>query len=176
MFTSFDENDFWKAIQEKDYTSLKINTVSSILNDPTFARGETNKVLRILDEKVPEIFEEEVKLDYEERLERSAWDKRYFTKLTYWFQENFAKSRVGYIKEVGQAVHQDTARQYNKSDNQPPAQPEVPKSEEGQQRGRRENPTQAPAVKREKLPLAGVIAAVAALVLVVVCLIKFLAK
>ena len=49
MFTSFNENDFWKAIQEKDYTSLKINTVSSMLNDPTFARGETEKVLAILD-------------------------------------------------------------------------------------------------------------------------------
>ena len=75
MFTSFDENDFWKAIQEKDYTSLKINTVSSMLNDPTFTRGETEKVLEILDDKVPEIFEEEITLDYEERLERSAWDK-----------------------------------------------------------------------------------------------------
>ena len=111
-FTSFDENAFWKAIEEKDYLSLKVNTVSSMLDDPTFARGETKRVLKILNDKVPEIFETEIKLDYEERLERSAWDKRYFTKLTYWFQENFAKSRIPYIKEVGRAVHQDTRNSF----------------------------------------------------------------
>lgn len=112
-FTAFDENVFWTAIEKKDYLRLKVNTVSSMLQDPTFARGETEKVLKILEEKVPEIFEEEVHLDYEERLERSAWDKRYFTKLTYWFQENFAKSRIDYIKEVGRVVHRDTEQEYN---------------------------------------------------------------
>lgn len=175
MFTSFDENDFWKAIQEKDYTSLKIHTVSSMLNDPTFTRGETEKVLEILDDKVPEIFEEEITLDYEERLERSAWDKRYFTKLTYWFQENFAKSRVGYIKEVGQAVHRDTARKYNESINRRPAQP-APKSGVSQQGGHTANPTHAPAAKEKPFPVLGVIAAVAALVLVVAFLVKLLSK
>lgn len=175
MFTSFDENDFWKAIHEKDYTSLKINTVSSMLNDPTFARGETEEVLKILDDKIPEIFEEEVRLDYEERLERSAWDKRYFTKLTYWFQENFAKSRVAYIKKVGQAVHQDTAQKYNESINHRPAQ-SAPKPSVSQQGGHIENPTQAPEAKGKKLPVLGVIAAVAALVLVVAFLIKLLSK
>lgn len=175
MFTSFNENDFWKAIQEKDYTSLKINTVSSMLNDPTFARGETEKVLAILDDKVPEIFEEEVKLDYEERLDRSAWDKRYFTKLTYWFQENFAKSRVGYIKEVGMAVHQDTAQKYNESINRRPSQP-ASKPAGSQQGGRTANPTQAPVAKGKQFPVLGVLAAVAALVLVVVLIVKFLSK
>lgn len=28
MFTSFDEKVFWKAIEEKDYTCLKVNTVT----------------------------------------------------------------------------------------------------------------------------------------------------
>lgn len=112
-FIAFNENDFWTAIEKKDYLRLKVNTVSSLRQDPTFATGETEKVLKILEEKVPEIFEEEVHLDYEERLERSAWDKRYFTKLTYWFQENFAKSRIDYIKEVGRAVHRDTEQKYN---------------------------------------------------------------
>lgn len=175
MFTSFDESDFWKAIQEKDYTSLKINTVSSMLNDPTFARGETEKVLAILDDQVPEIFEEEVKLDYEERLDRSDWDKRYFTKLTYWFQKNFAKSRVSYIKEVGQAVHQDTARKYNESMNRRSSQP-APKPADRQQGDRTVNPTQAPAAKGKQFPVLGALAAVAALVLVVVLLVKFLSK
>ena len=172
-FTSFDENDFWKAIQEKDYTSLKINTVSSMLNDPTFARGETDKVLEILDEKVPEIFEDEVKLDYEEHPDRSAWDKRYFTKLTYWFQENFAKSRVGHIKEVGRAVHQDTAQQYNESINQRPARP-VSKPRGDRRGGYSENPTQAPASKGKRFPVPGVIATMVALVLVVAVLVKLL--
>lgn len=175
MFTSFDENEFWKAIQEKNYTRLKINTVSSMLNDPTFARGETKKVLKILEDNVPEIFEEEVKLDYEERLERSAWNKRYFTKLTYWFQENFAKSRVNYIKEVGQVVHQDTAQKYNESINRHTTQP-TPKSANSQQRGRVPNPTRAQATKGKKFPIPGVIAAVVALVLLVILLVKLLSK
>ena len=172
-FTSFDENDFWRAIQKQDYTSLKINTVSSMLNDPTFARGETDKILQILDEKVPDIFVDEVKLDYEERLDPSDWDKRYFTKLTYWFQENFAKSRVEYIKKVGRAVHQDTARQYSESINQRPAGP-VSKPVGGRQGVHSENPTQAPASKGKKFPVPGVIAAVVALVLVVAVLAKLL--
>ena len=175
MFTSFNESNFWKAIQEKDYTRLKVNTVSSMLNDPTFERGETEKVLAILDDKVPENFEEEVKLDYEERLDRSDWDKEYFTKLTYWFQKNFAKSRVSYIKEVGQAVHQDTARKYSESMNQYSSQLK-PKPVGSQQGDHTANPTQAPAAKGKQFPVLGALVAVAALVLVVVLLVKFLSK
>lgn len=161
MFTSFDENAFWKAIAEKDMLHLKVNTVSAIRNDPTFERGETTKVLNILEEKVPEIFEPEVLLEYEEHLDRDKWDKSYFTKLTYWFQENFAKSRINHIKEVGQAVHKDTAKKYaaSMSMNKPAGQ----------------NPIQAPEKKR-KLPLGGAIAAVAALVLLVMLLLKLFTK
>ena len=114
-FKSIDENAFRQAIRDKDYLALKVSTVSTMLDDPTFERGETMKAIQILKEQVPEIFEDEVKLDYEERLEKSAWDKRYFTKLTYWFQENFAISRISYIREVGRVVHRDTAEAYNKS-------------------------------------------------------------
>lgn len=115
MFISFDENVFRQAIKAKDYQCLKVNTVSTILNDPTFERGETDKVLEILKEEVPDIFDKYIELDYEERLERNSWDKRYFTKLTYWFQENFAEERVAYIKEVGRVVHKDTAKRYAES-------------------------------------------------------------
>lgn len=115
MFTSFDESVFRQAIKAKDYLCLKSNTVCSMWADPTFERGETAEVLQILEKEVPEIFEEYVQQDYEERLERSKWDKRYFTKLTYWFQENFAKERVAYIKEVGSAVYSDAAKQYARS-------------------------------------------------------------
>lgn len=156
MFTSFDENAFYKAIAEKNMMHLKINTLSAIRNDPTFERGETEEVIRVLEKEIPEIFESEVTLDYEERLERDAWDKAYFTKLTYWFRENFAKSRIDYIMEVGRAVHQDTARKYRES-------MALANSLE-------ENPSLAPE-KKTKLMLAGIIAAAAALVLTVLLLI-----
>lgn len=185
MFTSFDEKVFWKAIEEKDYVRLKVNTVSSMLNDPTFARGETMKVLEILKEKVPEIFEEEITLDYEERLKPSEWDKRYFTKLTYWFQENFAESRVEYIKKVGRVVHEDTARKYDASFNNRPItqtvkQPATParpttSSKSAGSTQQKVNPTQAPTAKKRKVPVVGVIAA-AVLVLVAVLLVKLLDK
>lgn len=115
MFTSIDENTFRQAIRDKDYLALKVSTVSTILDDPTFERGETMKVVQILKEQVPDIFEKEVELDYEERLEEKMWDKRYFTKLTYWFQENFALTRIDHIREVGRVVHKDTAQQYKQS-------------------------------------------------------------
>ena len=127
-----------------------------------------NGMLLGKDQFVSEIFEDEVWLDYEERLDRSLWDKDYFTKLTYWFQKNFAKSRIPYIKEVGQAVHQDTARKYAES----------MKIKASLVSGKKTNtnPTQAPAAKVRKFPVVGVIAAAAALVLVVVLLVKLLGK
>ena len=53
MFRSFDNDAFWKAIDDKDYLRLKINTVSAIRNDPTFEHGETDSIIRILKKKVP---------------------------------------------------------------------------------------------------------------------------
>lgn len=176
MFTSIDENAFRQAIRDKDYLALKVSTVSTMLDDPTFERGETMKVIQILKEQVPEIFEDEVKLEYEERLEKSAWDKRYFTKLTYWFQENFAISRINYIREVGSVVHRDTAQQYNQSISErqkttapratapkaSPATPATPKASKKQE----EN--------KGNFPVAGAIVAVGALVLVGILLFKLL--
>ena len=62
MFTSIDENAFKQAIKDKDYLALKVSTVSTMLDDPTFERGETMRVIQILKEQVPEIFEDEVKI------------------------------------------------------------------------------------------------------------------
>ena len=115
-FTSFDEDEFWKYIETKDYLALKINTCSTILNDPTFERDELSKVLKILEKEVPEIFEEYHVNDWEERLEPKDWTKRYFSKLVYYLQENFCKDRLDYIKKVGRAVYQDTAEKYRKSE------------------------------------------------------------
>lgn len=189
MFTSIDENAFRQAIKDKDYLALKVSTVSTMLDDPTFERGETMKVVQILKEQVPEIFEDEVKLDYEEHLEKSAWDKRYFTKLTYWFQENFAISRINYIKEVGSVVHRDTAQQYNQSMkmNKPNA-PKAGESRPDSEKSKKKSPktpaqeknyasqTNPKAAEENKgnFPVAGAIVAVGALVLVGILLIKLL--
>ena len=51
--------------------------------------------------EIPEIFEQEKALPYEERLPETKWDYSYFIKLTYFFQENFAESRLKHIWEVG---------------------------------------------------------------------------
>ena len=114
-FEAFDTEKFWKAIKDKDYLHLKVNFVSSMLQDPTFDRGDTDRIIKIFDKEVPEIWENEEELDYEERLDEKDWDKRYFTKLTYYMQENFAKSRIPYIKKVGKVVHRDTVEKYNRS-------------------------------------------------------------
>lgn len=152
MFRAFDENAFWQAVKEKNFLRLKVNTASAMLDDPTFERGEAEQVLKILEEKVPEIFEDYVVESYEQRLNPEEWDKRYFTKLVYWFQENFAKERVPYIKEVGQVVHRDTAEQYKRS----MMQEETPKV--------RSKETKAQRVENGNFPIAKAVLAVVALV------------
>lgn len=199
MFTSFDEKAFYQAIKDKDYLCLKVNTVSSMLDDPTFERGETMKVLQILEEQVPEIFEEYSDLEYEERLDRSVWDKRYFTKLTYWFEENFSKNRVAYIREVGKVVHEDTARQYAESmaiQNKPTKKPKRSKGKKSAKstqkpeqansnsrstttQPRKTSPISGTEQKEKKsanFPVAGAILAVGALVLIGILLFKVLAN
>ncbi len=201
MFTSFNEQEFWQAIRNKEYGTLKTNTVSAILNDPTFDRGEAGQVLDILKKNCEEIFEKEVHLDYEERLEPNQWDKRYFTKLTYWFQENFAESRVPYIEKVGKTVHKDTAQIYNKSMTagtsqqknhagqqhqtlQTKAQPQIKLSLQNElpkvptpSKEQSSNPQNAPAQSPKKShQLIGALAAVAGLVLLIMLLIKFFGK
>lgn len=162
MFRAFDENAFWQAVKEKNFLRLKVNTASAMLDDPTFERGEAEQVLKILEEKVPEIFEDYVVESYEQRLNPEEWDKRYFTKLVYWFQENFAKERVPYIKEVGQVVHRDTAEQYKRS----MMQEETPKV--------RSKETKVQRTENGNFPIARVILAVVALVIVVRLLFKAL--
>ena len=162
MFRAFDENAFWQAVKEKNFLRLKVNTASAMLDDPTFERGEAEQVLKILEEKVPEIFEEYVKLEDEEEVERNAWDKGYFTGLVYCFQKNFAKERVPYIKEVGQVVHRDTAEQYKRS----MMQEETSKV--------RSKETKVQRTENGNFPIARVILAVVALVIVVRLLFKAL--
>ncbi len=168
MFRSFDENEFWKAINNKNYLRLKINTVSTMLSDPTFERGETDRVLKILEERVPEIFEDEKKLAFEKRLAPDLWDKGYFTELTYYFRENFAKSRIPYIKEVGRAVHQDTAKVYTES-------LKIGTDKKTSKGRNSENPPHAPG-RREQSTMIGVVVTVGVLVLFLVLLVKMMIK
>ena len=113
-------------------------------------------------------------------MDQSEWDKRYFTKLTYWFQENFAKSRVEYIREVGNVVHKDTVQKYNVSINKhytmQTAKPMKKPVNNTLQNSYSVNPTQAPTVKERKVPVVGVIVAATVLVLAVVLLVKILGK
>ena len=114
-FKAFDTEKFWESIKDKNYLRLKVNFVSSMRQDPTFDRGDNDILIKIFDKEVPEIWEDEKELSYEERLDEKDWDKQYFTKLTYWMEKNFAKSRLPYIRKVGKVVHRDTVEKYNKS-------------------------------------------------------------
>ena len=121
-FRSFDIDEFYKAIENKDYGTLKFSIMNSISSDPTFERGETDKAIKILEEKCPEIFEEYKDLGYEERLDPSDWDKEYFSKLTYWLTKNFSKERIPYIKKVGKTIHLDTSKTFYKSRSNVPGE------------------------------------------------------
>lgn len=176
MFNSIDENKFEQAIKNKDYLKLKEFASYTMLADPTFERGETEKVLEILRDKTPEIFESYDQLDFEERLEPSAWDKRYFSKLTYWFEENFSLERVEYIKEVGRAVHQDTAEKYAQSMADQPEAKNTSRVAQGKTATTAPKRGKAQGNTSKNFPLARAIVAAAALVLAIVLLIKYLTK
>lgn len=159
MFVSFDEEKFNKALVEKDYTRLKVNTVSAINNDPTFSGNEVEEVINKLKNCVPEIFEEEKVLAYEENLDERDWNKDYFSKLTFYFQNNFAESRISKIKKVGKKVYAGTELEkkfHNESNTS--------------NKTNVKNPTQAPKSKMKQpfqslaIPIA-ILAAVIALVL-----------
>lgn len=200
MFKSFDENAFWQAIKDKNYLRLKVSTVTSMWNDPTFELGEIDTIIQILKEQAPEIFEDYVIKDYEERLEREMWDKRYFTKLTYWFLKNFSVDRIEYIKEVGRVVHRDTYAKTNEIQSNPtpntqastthkktehsakPAPKDMPGNAVRGTSSKQHNPPSAkPNMKplnnkKRNFPIAGVMVAVVALVIMGLLLVKFLAK
>lgn len=103
-FKSFDGKNFQDAIKNKDYTRLKVNVSSAIANDPGFRGDEIERVLDILQEEVPEIFEDYKHLNYEYDLDRDQWNKGYFDEMTYWLQRNFSKERLEKLKEVGRTI------------------------------------------------------------------------
>ena len=101
MIQSYYKEDFEKAIREKDCSSLKLIAVNAIRNDPAQRTTEVKEILERFHREIPEIFEQEKALPYEERLPEAKWDYAYFIKLTYYLQDNFAESRLKHIWEVG---------------------------------------------------------------------------
>ena len=80
---------------------------------------------------------------------------------------------MAYIKEVGNAVHKETVQKYDASLKE---RPDAQTVDGGKQKVHTGNPTQAPTAKGRKVPVAGVIAAVAVLVLIVILLVKLLGR
>ena len=104
MISSYYIEDFEKAIREKDCSSLRLITVNAIRNDSAQKSTEVKEMLQRFHRDIPEIFEAEKALPYEERMPEEKWDYSYFIKLTYFFQENFAESRLKHIWEVGRKI------------------------------------------------------------------------
>ena len=150
-----------KAISEKDYISAKSYVVTAMRFDPRFENGTSDRMLSVLEERASDIFEEEKKLSYEERVQDpSKWDERYYMQVLVWFERNFAKTRLSHIKDIGRKVY--------------PAKATAPKT--GPVKSQEHRPTQAPKSKnllpQNLVLIVGAIAAVAAAVLLIIKLFK----
>lgn len=105
MYRSFNENNFDQAVFEKDYLSIRIYALCALRYDPAFDKGESDRVLKRLNE-IEGVYEKFNREDYEEwRKEKEKWDEDYFFSLICWMEDNFAKERLEHIKEVGKAVY-----------------------------------------------------------------------
>lgn len=112
-FTSFDANEFDEAITTKDYIKIKSFMVSAIRNNPRFRKApgqdasEVKIALRILEERIPDIFEQykvqEGEHPFNEE-EADTWDEEYFIRQSFWLEENFSKKRLENLKRVGEKI------------------------------------------------------------------------
>lgn len=109
-FSTFDGNKFYEAIKNKDYDLLISYFICAIRCDPAFKKEEIPHIIKIFEKEVPEIFKEEVKLDYEVELPKSEWNKDYFYRQLLRLQNNFCKKRLDYLKKVGQAIFREPVR------------------------------------------------------------------
>lgn len=107
MYLYFHDHEFEQWLLEKDYSSLKTAVINVIRNDPTFSSGEFDKVIAVLEQRCPEIFDEYQLQNGEEAFDASgkAWSNEYFRSLTFWFRENFALSRKANIEKVGKKLY-----------------------------------------------------------------------
>ena len=115
-FISFNTERFYDAIKNKDYKVLKTNTYSTLMNELGYGHGEFDKVINIFKKEIPDIFEPYEKGDYEfHTSNRKEWTQSYYVKLAYYFQENFALSRIPELKEVGNFIkNSPKMREYDK--------------------------------------------------------------
>lgn len=179
MSVTFDEKDLDKAIKDakeakeaKDDNRvwLKGTTMNAMWNDPTFEYGETEKLLERLKNEIPEIFEVEKQLPYEKRLDPSLWDEDYFAIVTYWFKENFAESRIPYIKEVGRAVYKQKKQNGSGASDKETKKAQPPTSNKEDRENSQEQK------ETGNFHLSGMIVAVIILVIVLILLIRNLIK
>lgn len=119
MFVSFDESKFIQALENKDYDRLISDFACAVRSDPAFQKKEIPAIIRIFEERVPEIFSNKVDLDYEEELPQSDWNEDYFFRLLQRLQNNFCKERLEYLKKVGRIVYKDLIRDHTQTTGKP---------------------------------------------------------
>ena len=104
-FVSFNSEKFYESIKNKNYPALKSNTYSALMMELGYGTGEFDRVINILKKEIPDIFEPYEKADYEVHTSnRKEWTQKYYAKLAYYFEKNFALSRIPELKEVGNFI------------------------------------------------------------------------
>lgn len=112
-FTSFDADDFYKAIEEKKYAKLKTCIISAIRNNPEFRvatgqkESEARLAWRILEENVPEIFEKYEAQEGDQLYSENSvdkWDREFFIRQTFLLGENFNKERLKHVWNIGRKI------------------------------------------------------------------------
>lgn len=104
-FISFNTERFYDAIKNKDYKVLKTNAYSALMMEIGYGSGEFDKIINIFKKEIPDIFESYEKADYEfHTSNRKEWTQKYYAELAYYFEKNFALSRIPEIKEVGNFI------------------------------------------------------------------------
>lgn len=112
MFRSFDESGFYKAIEEKDYLSLKVKIISAIRNNPEFknAPGETKSEAEIawnlLKERVPDMFENYREIESENifNIEENVYNRDVVIKQSILLKRNFCQERFDRCKQIGRKI------------------------------------------------------------------------
>ncbi|MBO5177167.1 MAG: hypothetical protein J6C07_06895 [Lachnospiraceae bacterium] len=130
-FSSFNGDDFEKAIQEKKYSTLISYVVNVMRINPEFKndknqdKSEAEIALDILRHRVPEIFEKyelqggEKVLSKELILGLNLEDlEECFLRQTFLFSENFCEKRIEDIKFIGQEIAKRNTANFSKPQNQ----------------------------------------------------------
>ena len=95
-----------KAIENQNYVAIKSFFISELRTDPSFRDGEVKRIVKILQKKTPEIFQEYELQSGEEQFkdDSSFWDWEYYIHITFMLGENFSFTRLEQIKKVGEFI------------------------------------------------------------------------